>query len=103
MEIPVETSMKEQQEISEELFSLCMSDVLKAKQDYTALSKTFNEGVAPKKLRELEDLYATGSPVPIEDFENCTLEQQVHLNHFKKYYKRTPAFKATIKSRKEKE
>ena len=99
IDIPADTTMKEQQDIAEELFALCMSDILKDKNDYLNLAKTFSKGVDAKKLRELEDQYATGAIIQMEDFEACTMEQQMHLNHFKKYYKRSPAYKATLKER----
>ena|SRR3989304_1911929 len=102
MELPADTSMEEQQEVSEELFALAMTDVMKAKQDYDELRESFGNGVDAKKFRELQDCFGRGKPALLEDWEACTIEQQKLLNEFKKFYKRSDGYKETLKPRNEK-
>ena len=92
LEIPADTPFKEQQEISKELFSLAMTDVMDSMSAYEGLKKSFSKGLSVSEFAKLRNALGSGETIDIEEYtegmKKATPEQQKVLNEFKKYSKR---------------
>ena len=99
MDVPVGTPMQEQNEISRELHLLAMKDVTSDMVIYESIQQSEHEELTAKEFREIENKIAKGEVITVEDWDACTPIQQKILNHFKKYYKRSEAYKSTLKER----
>ena len=93
LEIPADTPFKEQQEISKELFSLAMTDVMDSMSAYEGLKKGFSKGLSVSEFAKLRNALGSGETIDIEMYTELTAkatpEQQEVLNEFKKYSKRS--------------
>jgi len=99
MDLPADASMEEQNEVARELSLLAMKDVTSDMVIYDSIQASEHEELTAKEFRELEDKIIKGEPLQMEAWEACTPIQQKILNHFKKYYKRSEAYKSTLKER----
>ena len=99
MDVPLGTSMAEQEEVARELHLLAMQDVTSDIMIHEKLEQSEHEELTAKEFREIEDKIITGEPIQMEAWDSCTPIQQKILNHFKKYYKRSEAYKSTLKER----
>ena len=92
IELPVDTSWKEQQEISEELFALALSDVERDTDEYLKM-KDKDNNFSITKLTAIIDKVAVGKPFPLEDFEKLSPQEHKIIQSVKRSYQRSPMHK----------
>ena len=92
-EVPADTSLKEQTEISQELFLLAMVDVERDIARFNDLRATAETGVSQDKLIEMINSISIGGSVALEDYEKLNPKQIEIIQAVKRAYKRSPMAK----------
>jgi hypothetical protein len=86
IEVPDDTPLDEAKKISEDLFTLSMTDV---ERDKRKMEELRGDGkISPTKLKEMLEKVAEGRPILLEDYENLTPAQNGQIQDKKREYKR---------------
>jgi len=91
MELPSDTPISEQQEISEELFSLAQIDT---ERDADSFLRSRGEGVDTESLLKIIDEVSIGNPFSFDDFEDLAPWQHKIVQSVKRAYQRSPLKKS---------
>jgi hypothetical protein len=96
MELPSDTSIIEQQEISEELFSLAQIDTERDADMYIR-DREGGKGVSVESFIKIIDEVSIGNPFAFDDFENLADWQHKIVQSVKRAYQRSPLKKSKDK------
>lgn len=93
MDLPVDSSLARQQQVSEELFNLAMMDAERDVNDFMKSRDKDGNGFSIKKLVEIIDKISVGKPMSVEDYEKLNNNEQKIIQSVKRAYNRSPLHK----------
>lgn len=88
MEVPLETTLEETQKLSEDLFTLAMTDVERDRRKMKELRDTETGVISAEKLKEMLADVANGRPLLMEDFLKLDANQNGKIQDVKRERKR---------------
>jgi hypothetical protein len=88
LEVPIDTDIETQKEISVDLFTLAMTDVERSIRKMKEIRDKETGVISPEKLKEMLDNVSNGRPILVEDFEKLDAVQGGKIQDAKRKYKR---------------
>lgn len=88
MEVPLETTLEETQKLSEDLFTLAMTDVERDRRKMKDLRDAETGVISAEKLKEMLADVANGRPLLMEDFLKLDANQNGKIQDVKRERKR---------------
>lgn len=95
MELPADSPLPRQQQVSEELFALAVADVEKGVAELVPAKE--EDKLDYEKIIAIVDKVSMGNPVGVEEFQDLNEIEEKLVQSVKRAYKRSPMYKETLK------